>query len=95
LYTFASNVSYAIVLNQKNVKGYGIPISFMGSSLQGAELNYPNIDKHAYVVFKVKHVHLYLLKSHTKVIVPHPSVRNLLVQKDLGDKRENWMTTLQ
>jgi hypothetical protein len=27
--------------------------------------------------------------------VPYPIVRNLLVQKDLGDKRANWMTTLQ
>jgi hypothetical protein len=43
----------------------------------------------------VKHFLPYLLKSHTKVIVPHPSIRKLVVQKDLGDKRENWMTTLQ
>jgi hypothetical protein len=29
------------------------------------------------------------------VIVPYLVVKNILVQKDLGDKRENWMTNLQ
>jgi hypothetical protein len=43
----------------------------------------------------VKHFRSYLLKSRTKVIVPYPAVRNLLVQKELGEKRENWMTSLQ
>jgi hypothetical protein len=36
LYTFASDVSYAVVLTQKNVEGSKIPISFMSSGLQGA-----------------------------------------------------------
>jgi hypothetical protein len=30
-----------------------------------------------------------------KVVVPYPAVRNLLVQKYLGDKIWNWMTYLQ
>jgi hypothetical protein len=30
-----------------------------------------------------------------KVIVPYPAVRNLLVQKELGEKRANWVTSLQ
>jgi hypothetical protein len=61
-----------------------------------AKLNYPAIDQQAYAVFKaVKHFWSYLLKSRTKVIVPYLTVRNLLVQKELGEKRENWMTSLQ
>jgi hypothetical protein len=35
------------------------------------------------------------LKSRTKIIVPYPTVRNLLVQKELGEKRVNWVTSLQ
>jgi hypothetical protein len=31
----------------------------------------------------------------TKIVVPYPVVRNLLVQKELGEKRANWMTSLQ
>jgi hypothetical protein len=62
----------------------------MSSSFKGAELNYLAVDWQAYAVFKeVKHFRSYLLKSRMKVIVPYPAVRNLLVQKELGDKRAN------
>ena len=48
------------------------------------------------MVFKaVKNFRLYLLRSHTKVIVPHTTVRELLIQKEPGDRRGNWLTTLQ
>ena len=59
-------------------------------------MNYHEVDKQDFAVFKaVKHFHPYLLKSKTKVIVPFSSVRNLLVQKDLGEKRAHWMAALQ
>jgi hypothetical protein len=68
----------------------------MSSAFKGAELNYPSVDQQAYVVFKeVKHFRSYLLKSRMKIIVPYPTVRNLLVQKELGKKRANWVTSLQ
>jgi hypothetical protein len=68
----------------------------MSSTFKGAELNYPVVDRQAYAIFKaVKHFRSYLLKSRTKVIVPYPAVRNLLVKKELGEKRVNWVTSLQ
>ena len=55
----------------------------MSTGLQGVELKYPTIDKQAFVVFKaMKHLHLYLLGSPTKIIVPHYVVRELLIQKE-------------
>ena len=30
-----------------------------------------------------------------KLLFPTPAVRKLLVQEELGEKRENWMTSLQ
>ena len=96
LYTFASDNSIVVVLTQKYEVGEEFPVSFMRTGLQGAELNYPTIDKHDFVVFKVvKHFLPYILKSRTKVIVPHPSVRSLLIQKEPRDIRENWLTLLQ
>jgi hypothetical protein len=96
LYTFASDRSYVAVLTQKNVENNEVPIAFMSSAFKGVELNYPAIDQQAYAVFKaVKHFRSYLLKSRTKVIVPYPAVRNLLVQKELGEKWANWVTSLQ
>jgi ribonuclease HI len=96
LYTFASDRSYATVLTQKNSENNEVPIAFMSSTFKGAKLNYPAVDRQAYAVFKaVKHFQSYLLKSRMKVIVPYPAVRNLLVKKELGEKRANWVTSLQ
>ena len=54
------------------------------------------MEKQAYAIFKaVKYFRPFLLKTHTKIIVPFPVVRNLLVQKDVGEKRANWVTALQ
>eukprot|EP00253_Pinus_taeda_P009129 PITA_09129 len=96
LYTFASNRSYAAILTQANQDKAEAPISFFSSNLQGAELNYSDVEKQEYVVFKeIKYFKPFLLKTHTKIIVSFPAVRNLLVRKDVGEKRANWVTTLQ
>ena len=75
LYTFTSDQSLAAVLTQKDDDNNEAPMSFMSTNLQGFELNYPAIDKQAYAVYKaVKHFRSYILKNHTKVIVPHLAV---------------------
>ena len=84
------------MLTQKEEEGDEYPISFMSTGLQGAELNYPAVDKQAYAVFKaVKQFMPYILENKTKVVVPHPAVRTLFVQKELGERRGNWVTALQ
>ena len=45
LYTFTSDISYAVVLTQRNQQGNEVPISFMRLNLKGAELNYHEVDK--------------------------------------------------
>ena len=96
MYTFTSDDSLAAVLTQKEDGEDEFPISFMSTGMQGAKLNYPSMDKQAYVVFKaVKQFRPYTLKNRTKVIVPHPAVRSLFVQKELGERRGNWVTALQ
>jgi ribonuclease HI len=56
LYTFASDRSYVAVLTQNNSENNEVPIAFMRSAFKGVELNYPAVDRKAYVVFKaVKH----------------------------------------
>eukprot|EP00253_Pinus_taeda_P016674 PITA_16674 len=96
LYTFCSEKSYVAILTQGNQDKVEAPISFFSSNLQGAELNFSDIEKQAYVVLKeIKHFRPFLLKTHTKIIVPFPVVRNFLVPKDVGEKRANWVTALQ
>ena len=71
LYTLASTSSYAAVLTQINDQNLEAPISFYSSNLQGAELNYSEVEKQAFAVYKaIKHYKPFLLKAHTKVIVP-------------------------
>ena len=95
LYTFSTDFSYATVLAQKNHEDAEMPISFMILTFKGVELNYSQVDKQAYTVYKsVKHYRPYILKSRTKVIVPYAAIHNVLVQKELGEKRAHWMTTL-
>ena len=84
------------MLTQKEDGGDEFPIYFMSTGLQGAELYYSTIDKQAYTVFKaVKHFRPYILKNQTKVIVPYTAVRSLLIQKELGERRGNWVIALQ
>ena len=68
----------------------------MSTGLKGVELNYPTIDKQAYIVFKaVKQYRPYILKNRTKFIVPHMDVRPLFIQKELGEQRGNRVAALQ
>ena len=68
----------------------------MSSTFKGVELNYSHIDKKYYTVYKsIKHFRPYLLKSKMKVIVPYVAIINVLIQKELGEKRAHWMTALQ
>lgn len=87
LYTFSSDTSYATVLTQLNDQNIEAPISFFSSNLQGAELNYFSIEKQDFYVFKtLKHFKPFLLKTYTKIIVPYPIVRKLLIQRGVGEK---------
>ena len=96
LYTFAFDDSLAAVLTQKEDGGDEYRISFIRNGLQGAELNYPTVDKQHYTFFKaVKQFRSYILNNRMKVIVPHLAVRSLFVQKELGERRGNWVTYLQ
>lgn len=54
------------------------------------------LKKKSFGIFKsIKHSRPFILKTHTKVEVPFAIVRNLLIQRDVGEKRANWVMTLQ
>lgn len=75
LYMFSFDTSLIIVLTQKDDKKNKWPKYFMSTSLQGPYINYPTIDKQAYLVYKaVKHFWPYLLKKHSVSFVPHLEV---------------------
>jgi hypothetical protein len=68
----------------------------MSTDIQGFKVNYPAIEKKAYAVYKVvKHFKSYILKNHTKFILPHPAVQSLFTQQERGERRGNWMAVVQ
>lgn len=59
--------------------------------MQGVELNYSAIEKQKFVVIKtLKH-----FRAYTKIIVLYLVVRQLLIQREVGEKGANWVTALQ
>ena len=63
LYTFSLEKSYAAILTKANQEKAEAPIAFFSSNLQGDELNYSDVEKQAYAVFKaVKFTDLSYLK---------------------------------
>jgi hypothetical protein len=96
LYNFASDQLLFVVLTQKDDDKNEAPMSLMSTNLDGGEINYLAIDKQAYAVYKeVKHFRSYILKNHTKVIVPRPAVRSLFTQHEMGERRGNSMAVVQ
>jgi len=53
LYTFASNLSLVIVFMQKDNNNEERPIYFLSIRQQGTKINFLDIDKKAYAVYKV------------------------------------------
>ena len=53
IYTFAYDLSYVTFLTQQNSKVDEIPIYFMSSRIKGTKLNYLEVDKKVYVIYKV------------------------------------------
>lgn len=79
---FYSEQSYDVVLTQPNEEKVEDLISFFSYNIQGEELNYSEVVKQAFAIFKsVKHFIPFLLKSHIKVIVHFPAIRKLLIQR--------------
>jgi hypothetical protein len=68
----------------------------MSTGLHGVELDYRVVHKEAFPMFKVvKQFRPYILKNHTKVIIPQPVVRSLYMQKELGEGGGIWVTAMQ
>ena len=96
LYTLSLDHSIVVVLTQKEEVGDDFLISFMTSGLKGVEINYISIDKQTFATFKsVKYFQPYLLRSNTKVIVPHPIVISFFILKYLRDRIGNFIPSVQ
>ena len=71
------------------------PIGFMIKALQGVELNYKLMEKQAYALVKgLAHFRPYFWNLCIIAYVPHPMVKEILVQECNGTKGR-WITNIQ
>jgi len=96
LFYFASKFTVVDVLLQKNDKGMEQSVTFMSKTLQGAELNYEIMEKQAYALVKgLAYFKNYFLNARIVAYVPHPMVKQVLVQKECSGTRGRWITKIQ
>lgn len=60
------------------------------------ELRYINIKKHAFALVKaIQKFRHYILRSKVITIVPNTSVKTLLIQNEIGERRDKLITSIQ
>lgn len=95
IYSFASDHSCPNMLMQKDEVSEHT-IAFMSATLKDVELCYHNVEKQVYaLVYGVNNFWHYILRNKVFTIVPDPNVKTLLMQNELGERREKWVTLQQ
>ena len=80
-------------MTQANDKNEEQPIAFFSEGIKEYEDKYNYVEKKALVVItnlkKFRH-----LVSHNKIhlLVPHASMADFLLRKDISEKRDGWIT---
>jgi hypothetical protein len=85
----------ATVLLKKNDAGMEETISFFNRALRYAEIRYDIMEKKAHALVKsLKYFRVYVL--HLKVIayVPSASVKDILIQPDIDERRSKWIAKI-
>lgn len=91
IFSFAFEDIIVVVLLQKNNQNMEKPITFMSKTIGGVELGYSIPEKQAYaLVQSLKHFKRCI--GHSKVIafLPHPAIKDIVVQHDCLDRRGKW-----
>ena len=93
LYTLGGESSIYVVLTQTNDKDEEHPIAFFSEGIKEYEDKYNYVEKQALAFIRALKKFRHLL-SHNKIhlLVPHASVKDFLLSKDISEKRDGWIT---
>lgn len=85
--------SIFVVLTQLNDRNKEKPITFFSEGLKEYKDEYNYVEKKTLMVIRVLKNFRNLI-SHNKIhlLVPHASVKDFLLRKDINEKREGWIT---
>ncbi|KAH9331376.1 hypothetical protein KI387_003484, partial [Taxus chinensis] len=71
------------------------PIAFFSQSLEDYEVRYSFIEKHVLAVIRILKKFKHLVSNNkVQLLVSHAGVKEFLLNKDLNEKREGWITRL-
>ncbi|MDF3681146.1 RNase H-like domain-containing protein, partial [Enterobacter hormaechei] len=93
LYTLGGESSISAVLTQTNDKKEEQPIAFFSEGLKEYEDKYSFVEKQTLAVIRAlkKFRHL-LSQSKIHLLVPHASMEDFFLSKDISEKRAGWIT---
>jgi hypothetical protein len=95
IFSFASSDTVAAVLLQKDDESLDHPVAFFSKTLRDVELRYDPIEKQSYNLIKsLKSFIIYILDEKVITYVPSASVKDVLTQPDIDQKRAKWITKL-
>jgi hypothetical protein len=95
VFSFASFDTIEAVLLQKNEEGREQPIAFFSKALRDAKIRYEIMEKHAYALVKaLKYFRVYVLHSKVTAYVPSASVKDILIQPDIYERRGKWIAKI-
>jgi hypothetical protein len=93
IFSFSFFNTVAVILLQKNVEGLEQPISFFSKALRNAEIKYDIMEKHAYALVKaLKSFKLYVLHSNIIAYVTSSSMKDILIQPNIDERRSKWIS---
>jgi hypothetical protein len=82
-------------LLQKNTEGLEKPISFFSRALRDANIRYDIMEKKAYALVKsLKDFRVYVMHSKIVAYFPSASVKEMLIQPNIDEKRNKWIAKI-
>jgi hypothetical protein len=95
IFSFSSFDTVYAVLLQKNAEGLEKPIAFFSRALRDTEIKYDIMENKAYDLVKsLKDFRVYVLDSKLFSYVPSTSVKDILIQPDIDERRSKWIAKI-
>lgn len=96
MYVFSSPYSIVVVLTQREAElGGKHPIAFHSNNLKEYEVRYNFFEKQALAMVKgLEKFRHFIAYNKTTVYVAHPLIRQYIMEGDITEKRENWITKI-
>jgi hypothetical protein len=95
IFSFTSFDIVVVVILQKNNVGLEQHVSFFRITLRDDEIIYDIMEKQAYALVKaLKDFKVYVLHSKVITYVPAASVKDILIQPDIDERRSKWIAKI-